>query len=406
MAMYNDTGSNLVKFNYSQNPLAQELMPTKKELDMSIWGLPEMDGMENYDLSTEKDIDMETMQGDEYFKTLQNLTKLHSDAKAKNINISNPGKDPNAQQFSKEWLSAYYENIQRGKELKQSLDNRETYNKYVNNPNIVALPLPKGEIITSDIVNNSLLKYDDMPLRSVVNSFKQREQAYTKDQLDLRLQDYEEAQSAILGWVDTQPPQFKDQLMSQVVQPYLKAIKRPDLDQYKIDKINLEKQKQAQNVALKKQALDISQQNANTSRSRLNKNDNDTQDNGYDALFSELQNVGNNTAALNKLQSLSYPINQTSKGKTTTSYVRPTKVSQLKDGTIIITMPNKQTIKIMPDDVGYGGILKNAYDESLKQKQTPYETPKPQVVKKQTVAPKPTNNTKQTNTPVYDWGFK
>jgi hypothetical protein len=64
MALYNDTGSNLVKFNFNQNPLAKELTPTKKDLDMAVWGLPEMDGMDNYDLETEKDIDMETMQGE------------------------------------------------------------------------------------------------------------------------------------------------------------------------------------------------------------------------------------------------------------------------------------------------------------------------------------------------------
>lgn len=412
MALYNDTGSNLVKFNFNQNPLAKELTPTKKDLDMAVWGLPEMDGMDNYDLDTEKDIDMETMQGEEYFKTLQNLTQLHSSAKAKNINISNPGKDPNAQQFSKEWLSAYYENIQRGKELKQSLDNRETYAKYVNSPNTVAIPLPKGEIITSDIVNNSLYRYDDTPIRSVAGAYKNREYYYdtgniTKEQLQ---EDYQAAKASITNWLDGQPPQFREQLRLSVVEPYLAQMKEPIPDQYKIDKFEFDKQKQAEIMGIKREQLKINWSNANTSAGRLKLSkqlaESEDVDNGYNLLFADLLSDDPKVKqmAQTRVMQLPFAVNQKSPttGKVETTYIKPSKIVPLSNGSYDVYVNNKKLYTITPDENGYIGGLKTAYDESIKQKQTGYKPVDiPNVVPKTepTVAPKPVTTPKNTTTP-------
>jgi len=432
MALYNDTGSNLVKFNFNQNPLAKELTPTKKDLDMAVWGLPEMDGMDNYDLDPEKDIDMETMQGEEYFKTLQNLTQLHSSAKAKNINISNPGKDPNAQQFSKEWLSAYYENIQRGKELKQSLDNRETYAKYVNSPNTVAIPLPKGEIVTSDIVNNSLYRYDDAPLKSIVGAYKQREYIYGVNDLDKLSEEYDNAQQSILGWLVAQPQQFREQLRLSVVEPYLNAIKSPQIDQYKIDKLEFDKQKQAEIMGIKREQLKINWNNANTSAGRLKLSkqlaESEDVDNGYNLLFADLlsDDPKIKQMAQTRVSQLPFAVNQKSPttGKVETTYVTPSKIVPLSNGSYDVYINNKKLYTITPDENGYIGGLKTAYDERIKQKQTGYKpvdipnvvpqtkptvAPKPTTVApKPTIAPKPNQVQKKvektTTTP--DWGFK
>ena len=89
-----------------------------------------------------------------------------------------------------------------------------------------------------------------------------------------------------------------------------------------------------------------------------------------------------------------------------------------------LNVNNKKLYTITPDENGYIGGLKTAYDESIKQKQTGYKpvdipnvvpqtkptvAPKPTTVApKPTIAPKPNQVQKKvektTTTP--DWGFK
>lgn len=396
MAIYSDTGSNLVKFNYNQNALAKELTPSKEEIDMSIYGIPEMNGMDDYDLSIEKEYDMEAKDSELYISTLNKLQQLHSEAKAKNINISNPGSDPNAQLFAKEWLTAFYENINRGKQVKQSLDNREAYTKYAMMPNVVALPLPKGEIVTNDMVNNSLLKYDDTPLKAIVSAYKTSESVYGNNELEQLEADYDKAQKAIIQWVDTQPPQFREQLTSQVVIPYLGAMRSDRIDQYKQEKFKFEQEKQKQNVALKREQLAIKQQNANTAKQNANNKNNDS-DNGYDALFSDLQE-GENVDALNMVKNLSFPVNQkNSQGKTELTYIKPDRVTQDNE-TKVITVYYKDKIlhQFEPNSENYNGVLKLAYDKTTNPKEPLKYTPTKQTTKQTTKPVKPNKN-------AFDW---
>lgn len=389
MAAYNDTGSNLVKFNFNQNALAKELTPSKEEIDMSIYGIPEMNGMDDFDLSIEKEYDVEANELDAHLKMMGKLKQLHSDAKAKNINISNPGKDPNAQAFAKEWITAFYEEVNRGKSLTQSLKNREAYSKYAMMPNVIALPLPKGEIVTNDVVNNSLLRYDPAPLQAIVSAYKTSESVYSNNDLEQLEADYDNAQKAIIQWVDTQPPQFREQLNSQVVIPYLGAMKSDKIDQYKREKMQLEKDKLAASIELKKQALAISQQNANTSALKQNKTNGIDVDGGYDALWNGLKNK--QQIAVNTVKSLPFPITQKkTDGTIFTSYVKPKGVS-LQSGIITIEFDKGDPIVFTVGDPQYDGILKNAYSEYIAQKGIPYvgskqtkqTTPKP-------TTPKPT----------------
>ena len=406
MAIYNDTGSNLVKFNFNQNPLAKELTPSKEEIDMSIYGIPEMNGMDDFDLSLEKEYDVEAKESDAHLKMMGKLKQLHSEAKAKNINISNPGKDPNAQAFAKEWITAFYEEVNRGKSLTQSLKNREQYSKYAMMPNVIALPLPKGEIVTNDVVNASLLRYDPAPLQAIVNAYKTSESVYGDNELEQLEADYDNAQKAIVQWVDTQPPQFREQLQSQVVIPYLGAMKSDKIDQYKREKMQLEKDKLDASIALKKQALAISQQNANTSAIKKSQSGgaNIDLDNGYDALWSGLKNK--EQVAVNTVKALPFPITQKkTDGTIFTSYVKPKGVSLNKsDNKITIEFEKGDPIIFTVGDDQYNGILKNAYSEYLTKKGIPYvgnkqtnaPTPTP-TVKPKTTTPKPTTTPKKTN---------
>ena len=401
MAIYNDTGSNLVKFNFNQNPLAKELTPSKEEIDMSIYGIPEMNGMDDFDLSLEKEYDVEAKESDAHLKMMGKLKQLHSEAKAKNINISNPGKDPNAQAFAKEWITAFYEEVNRGKSLTQSLKNREQYSKYAMMPNVIALPLPKGEIVTNDVVNASLLRYDPAPLQAIVNAYKTSESVYSFNDLEQLEADYDNAQKAIVQWVDTQPPQFREQLQSQVVIPYLGAMKSDKIDQYKREKMQLEKDKLDASIALKKQALAISQQNADASTLRANTvNGNNSVDNGYDALWNGLKNK--EQGAVNTLKAIPFPRNQKgTDGTYTLKYILPVGASlDPDDNKITIEFAKGDPIVFTLGDDQYNGILKNAYSENLAKKGIPYvgnkqtnaQAPKP-IVKPQaptpTVKPKP-----------------
>ena len=405
MAIYNDTGSNLVKFNFNQNPLAKELTPSKEEIDMSIYGIPEMNGMDDFDLSLEKEYDVEAKESDAHLKMMGKLKQLHSEAKAKNINISNPGKDPNAQAFAKEWITAFYEEVNRGKSLTQSLKNREQYSKYAMMPNVIALPLPKGEIVTNDVVNASLLRYDPAPLQAIVNAYKTSESVYSFNDLEQLEADYDNAQKAIVQWVDTQPPQFREQLQSQVVIPYLGAMKSDKIDQYKREKMQLEKDKLDASIALKKQALAISQQNADASTLRANTvNGNNSVDNGYDALWNGLKNK--EQGAVNTLKAIPFPRNQKgTDGTYTLKYILPVGASlDPDDNKITIEFEKGDPIVFTLGDDQYNGVLKNAYSENLANKGIPYAgnkqtnapTPTP-TVKPKTTAPKPTTTPKKRN---------
>lgn len=405
MAIYNDTGSNLVKFNFNQNPLAKELTPSKEEIDMSIYGIPEMNGMDDFDLSLEKEYDVEAKESDAHLKMMGKLKQLHSEAKAKNINISNPGKDPNAQAFAKEWITAFYEEVNRGKSLTQSLKNREQYSKYAMMPNVIALPLPKGEIVTNDVVNASLLRYDPAPLQAIVNAYKTSESVYSFNDLEQLEADYDNAQKAIVQWVDTQPPQFREQLQSQVVIPYLGAMKSDKIDQYKREKMQLEKDKLDASIALKKQALAISQQNADASTLRANTvNGNNSVDNGYDALWNGLKNK--EQGAVNTLKAIPFPRNQKgTDGTYTLKYILPVGASlDPDDNKITIEFAKGDPIVFTLGDDQYNGVLKNAYSENLANKGIPYAgnkqtnapTPTP-TVKPKTTAPKPTTTPKKRN---------
>ena len=405
MAIYNDTGSNLVKFNFNQNPLAKELTPSKEEIDMSIYGIPEMNGMDDFDLSLEKEYDVEAKESDAHLKMMGKLKQLHSEAKAKNINISNPGKDPNAQAFAKEWITAFYEEVNRGKSLTQSLKNREQYSKYAMMPNVIALPLPKGEIVTNDVVNASLLRYDPAPLQAIVNAYKTSESVYSFNDLEQLEADYDNAQKAIVQWVDTQPPQFREQLQSQVVIPYLGAMKSDKIDQYKREKMQLEKDKLDASIALKKQALAISQQNADASTLRANTvNGNNSVDNGYDALWNGLKNK--EKGAVNALKAIPFPRNQKgTDGTYTLRYILPVGASlDPDDNKITIEFEKGDPIVFTLGDDQYNGVLKNAYSENLANKGIPYAgnkqtnapTPTP-TVKPKTTAPKPTTTPKKRN---------
>ena len=404
MAIYNDTGSNLVKFNFNQNPLAKELTPSKEEIDMSIYGIPEMNGMDDFDLSLEKEYDVEAKESDAHLKMMGKLKQLHSEAKAKNINISNPGKDPNAQAFAKEWITAFYEEVNRGKSLTQSLKNREQYSKYAMMPNVIALPLPKGEIVTNDVVNASLLRYDPAPLQAIVNAYKTSESVYGDNELEQLEADYDNAQKAIVQWVDTQPPQFREQLQSQVVIPYLGAMKSDKIDQYKREKMQLEKDKLDASIALKKQALAISQQNANTSAIKKSQSGgaNIDLDNGYDALWNGLKNK--EKGAVNALKAIPFPRNQKgTDGTYTLKYILPVGASlDPDDNKITIEFEKGDPIVFTLGDDQYNGILKNAYSENLAKKGIPYvgnkqtNAPTP-TVKPKTTTPKPTTTPKKTN---------
>lgn len=405
MAIYNDTGSNLVKFNFNQNPLAKELTPSKEEIDMSIYGIPEMNGMDDFDLSLEKEYDVEAKESDAHLKMMGKLKQLHSEAKAKNINISNPGKDPNAQAFAKEWITAFYEEVNRGKSLTQSLKNREQYSKYAMMPNVIALPLPKGEIVTNDVVNASLLRYDPAPLQAIVNAYKTSESVYSFNDLEQLEADYDNAQKAIVQWVDTQPPQFREQLQSQVVIPYLGAMKSDKIDQYKREKMQLEKDKLDASIALKKQALAISQQNADASTLRANTvNGNNSVDNGYDALWNGLKNK--EQGAVNTLKAIPFPRNQKgTDGTYTLKYILPVGASlDPDDNKITIEFAKGDPIVFTLGDDQYNGILKNAYSENIANKGIPYvgnkqtnaPTPTP-TVKPKATTPKPTTTPKKTN---------
>ena len=169
--------------------------------------------------------------------------------------------------------------------------------------------------------------------------------------------------------------------------------------------IKLEKDKLDASIALKKQALAISQQNADASTLRANTvNGNNSVDNGYDALWNGLKNK--EKGAVNALKAIPFPRNQKgTDGTYTLRYILPVGASlDPDDNKITIEFEKGDPIVFTLGDDQYNGVLKNAYSENLANKGIPYAgnkqtnapTPTP-TVKPKTTAPKPTTTPKKRN---------
>lgn len=255
------------RFGFSPNPIAQQLIPTKQDLSMAIWGIPELDSISIPDISPEKDIDVDAKEAQQYFDKMNNLKNIAIQAKMNGIDLNNP-RDENSRQLSQMFHSELYDNIERGKILKQSLANKELYNQMLNDPNVLVNPIQKNIPLTNDMLANSVMKVNPQPLQQIAQAYKQRELLFDQNNLDDALVEYDGALSSIDKWVQSLPPQFQEQAMYQYAMPFKNAIKNPMLDSYKIEKTKLQEQKQAFDQYAKNRQLDISQQNANTAAER------------------------------------------------------------------------------------------------------------------------------------------
>ena len=255
------------RFGFSPNPIAQQLIPTKQDLSMAIWGIPELDSISIPDISPEKDIDVDAKEAQQYFDKMNNLKNIAIQAKMNGIDLNNP-RDENSRQLSQMFHSELYDNIERGKILKQSLANKELYNQMLNDPNVLVNPIQKNTPLTNDMLANSVMKVNPQPLQQIAQAYKQRELLFDQNNLDDALVEYDGALSSIDKWVQSLPPQFQEQAMYQYAMPFKNAIKNPMLDRYKIEKTKLQEQKQAFDQYAKNRQLDISQQNADTAAER------------------------------------------------------------------------------------------------------------------------------------------
>ena len=169
-------------------------------------------------------------------------------------------------------------------------------------------------------------------------------------------------------------------------------MKSDKIDQYKREKMQLEKDKLDASIALKKQALAISQQNANTSAIKKSQSGgaNIDLENGYDALWNGLKNK--EKGAVNTLKAIPFPRNQKgTDGTYTLKYILPVGASlDPDDNKITIEFAKGDPIVFTLGDDQYNGILKNAYSENLAKKGMPY------IGNKQTNAPTPTVKPKAT----------
>lgn len=255
------------RFGFSPMPVATQLQPTKEDLSMAIWGMPDLDNISIPEINPEKEIDVDSQEAQTYFDKMNNLKNVAIQAKMSGIDLNNP-RDENSKQLSQMFYSELYDNIERGKLLNQSLTNKKLYSEMLNDPNVLVNPIPSGKPLTNDILANSVIKVNPQPLQQIAQAYKQRELLFDQNNLDDALVEYEGALSAIDKWAQSLPPQFQEQAMSQYAIPFKNAIKNPMLDNYKIQKVKMQEEKQAFDQYAKNKQLAISQQNADNAKER------------------------------------------------------------------------------------------------------------------------------------------
>lgn len=262
------------RFGYNKNPLAQQLQANNVN-SLSAWG---MEGLDNIpEIPVETTYDAEADESENYINNIDMLKSKYIEAAGKGININNP-QSPIEKEYAKQWWSLYYDNVNKGKMLSQSQKLKEEYAKYLNDPNTLVKPLPKGAIMTPQLLNESVYRFDPQTVNKLMDIYgKKREMFMLQGDLEGAVAEQDKAVESLNNYLATVPENFRPEIKAQLIDPAINSFLNPILDNYKQQKLELQKQKQdfdqsykGSLLELKKAQLNNSIRNTNIKEKALN----------------------------------------------------------------------------------------------------------------------------------------
>ena len=181
------------------------------------------------------------------------LKSKYIDAAGKGININNP-QSPIEKEYAKQWWSLYYDNVNKGKMLSQSQKLKEEYAKYLNDPNTLVKPIPKGAIMTPQMLNESVYRFDPQTVNKLMDIYgKKREMFMLQGDLEGAVAEQDKAVESLNNYLTTVPENFRPEIKAQLIDPAINSFLNPILDNYKQHKLELQKQK----LELQKEKQDL-----------------------------------------------------------------------------------------------------------------------------------------------------
>lgn len=250
------------RFGYNKNPLAQQLQANNVN-SLSAWG---MEGLDNIpEIPVETTYDAEADESENYINNIDMLKSKYIDAAGKGININNP-QSPIEKEYAKQWWSLYYDNVNKGKMLSQSQKLKEEYAKYLNDPNTLVKPLPKGAIMTPQLLNESVYRFDPQTVNKLMDIYgKKREMFMLQGDLEGAVAEQDKAVESLNNYLATVPENFRPEIKAQLIDPAINSFLNPILDNYKQQKLELQKQKQDFDQSYKGSLLELKKAQLNNS---------------------------------------------------------------------------------------------------------------------------------------------
>lgn len=241
------------RFGYNKNPLAQQLQANNVN-SLSAWG---MEGLDNIpEIPIEDNYDAEADESENYINNIDMLKSKYIEAAGKGININNP-QSPIEKEYAKQWWSLYYDNVNKGKMLSQSQKLKEEYAKYLNDPNTLVKPLPKGAIMTPQLLNESVYRFDPQTVNKLMDIYgKKREMFMLQGDLEGAVAEQDKAVESLNNYLTTVPENFRPEIKAQLIDPAINSFLNPILDNYKQQKLDFDQQK----LELQKKKLELQEQ--------------------------------------------------------------------------------------------------------------------------------------------------
>lgn len=248
--IYGSLGNNTAGLEYKKDPLADTIAPDYKKLSMSAWGMPDLDKMDKFAPKMDENLDTVPQEFNDYVKGLSDVTATVQKFMKLGIDLTKPSLDPQENAAHLELMQQYNDVLALGKKLQQSRKIREAVQTAATK-DVYTNPV-SNELLTTE--DPYVFKGDTSGLQKLVDSrSKNRDYYYSKSDEGQANSEIEQTLNAIDGWEAQQinnNPSFEKQVKAQADLARAQ-IKGARYDQYKNDKIDLEKQ----GLALKEKAI-------------------------------------------------------------------------------------------------------------------------------------------------------
>lgn len=393
--IYGNTGAGLGVVKPTVSPYADNVLPDVEKMKMAAYGVPEMEDIDYQAPQMGEGVDVEPQEFQEYSTLINKLQEAAIMGRQAGIDVTKPGQNPTAQEFSKEWFKMY----NRAAELKNILQTSQATKKTAltqsQGANTITQPFG-SEVLTPSRAQNVSYKADVElgTIRQVPKTLK-----YRLGYGNQTIEDYNQKYDEILGELDAYGTEIQN---NPNIPDYAKKQLLGEVDMAKSQSFQMMPDEwKAQQADFAKQRIDISRGNQDIARQRLalgQANKGVIPEEEYDnylAWFDELGKNGYSARAL--LNGVEIPITYDVDGVPTTKNVpvRTSTVEVIQGKPMLITKGEvdgnmKELIRYDLSDPS-GGIL-DVYGNILKSKGTFGTTKQGTKVQTKTAAPKsPTN---------------